>query len=204
VAPELQSGWKTLRFALQCVLAAALCVAAAVAVPASDTFSVKVDVRGTEVHVEARALVQAPAELVWETISDYERLPQFVPGIQSTRVLERRDNVVLVELHGSAGFLFIRIPVDAVVESVENRPHAMEARLVRGNLRKLDGRYRIVEGAPGEPVELGWQGVIEPAKRLPPLVGPLIMRANLTDQFRGLVDEIGRRQAQRTGAPAPR
>jgi hypothetical protein len=47
---------------------------------------------------------------------------------------------------------------------------------------------------------LTWSGLIEPERPLPPLIGELVMRANVTDQFRGMVEEIERRQARREAA----
>ncbi|HEX7811518.1 MAG TPA: SRPBCC family protein [Burkholderiales bacterium] len=164
---------------------------------AASDFSVKTEKRGDEVHVDARASLLAPLAVVWQTLTDYDRLPDFISGISKSRLLEYRSNAAIVEQVGQAGFLFFTVPIDVVVESMELPPHRIDVRLIKGNLKKLDGRYEIEEGATAaDPIVLRWHGTIEPEKALPPLIGELILRNNVTRQFRDMVNEIERRGRQ--------
>jgi len=43
---------------------------------------------------------------------------------------------------------------------------------------------------------LTWNGIVE-AQSMPPLLGEMVMRSNIEDQFRGMVREIERRDALR-------
>lgn len=161
---------------------------------AASDFSVKTDKRGDEVHVEARASLVVPLAIVWQTLTDYNRLAEFISGISKSRLIEYRGNAAIVEQVGEAGFLFFTVPIDVVVESKELPPHVIEVRVLKGNLKKLDGRYEIEEGATStDPIVLRWRGIIEPEKPLPPLIGELILRNNVTRQFRDMVNEIERR-----------
>ena len=163
---------------------------------AAADFSVKTEKRGNEVHVHAHATLNASRQLVWQTLTDYNHLPEFIPGISKSRLIEYRGNAAIVEQYGQAGFLFFKLPIDVTVESLEIAPNVIEVRVLKGSLKKLDGRYEIEEGAtPSDPVVLRWRGVIEPQTTLPPLFGEMILRSNVTDQFRGMVNEIERRHA---------
>ena len=62
-------------------------------------------------------------------------------------------------------------------------------------LAKMDGAYRIEPQAGGRAL-LTWTGVVE-AESMPPLIGELLMRSNIEDQFRGMVREIERREILR-------
>src|SRR5262245_39417416 len=42
-------------------------------------------------RIDASADLEADQAVVWETLTDYEKLPQFVPGIRRVRVLETRE-----------------------------------------------------------------------------------------------------------------
>jgi hypothetical protein len=44
-----------------------------------------------------------------------------------------------------------------------------------------------------------WSGIVERAISLPLVITVPLMRANVSDQFRGMVIEIERREALRTG-----
>jgi hypothetical protein len=70
--------------------------------------------------------------------------------------------------------------------------------LVKGNLKRLDGAYRI-EPQGGGRMLLTWTGVVE-AMSMPPLLGEMVMRTNIEDQFRGMVREIERRDVMRRDA----
>lgn len=160
--------------------------------------SVKTAKHGGAVVVDARATLHAPLELIWQTLTDYNHLPDFVPGISSSHLIEYRGTAAIVEQTGEAGFLFFRFPIDVVVESLELAPYLIEIRVLKGNLKQLSGRYLIEMGAgPQNDVTLSWVGVIEPNMPLPPLIGEMVLRANISDQFRGMVREIERRQAIR-------
>lgn len=180
-----------------------LCAGFAGGSRAASDFSVKTDKRGNEVHVDARATLTAPLQLIWQTLTDYNHLSDFIPGISRSHLIEYRGTAAIVEQFGEAGFLFFKVPIDVVVESRELAPHVIEVRVLKGNLKKLDGRYQIEVGAtPADPIVLRWRGVIEPETTLPPLFGEMILRSNVTDQFRGMVREIERRHARSGGTEA--
>ena len=169
------------------------------AVLAAEDVAVETTRQGDAVEVRARATLDAPHALILATLTDYEKLSEFVPGLRSSRVLERRGPAAIVHQQGEAGFLFFTRPIDVVVESTERSPWLIEVRLLKGNLRQLTGRYEIdrpASGAAGKLV-LRWSGTIEPEHGLPALFGEFLVRANIEDQFIGMVREIDRREAER-------
>lgn len=103
--------------------------------------------------------------------------------------------VTVIEQSGEARFLFVSVPIEVTLASTERPPHAIEARLLKGNLKRLEGAYLITPQAGGGAL-LTWTGVVE-AESMPPLIGELLMRSNIEAQFRGMVREIERRDALR-------
>lgn len=180
-----------IRGAGRCAL---LVLAAAAAARAAEDVSVEATRRGSAVEVNCRATLQAPPALIWETLTDYDRLAQFIPGMHASRVVEQRGATAVVEQSGEARFLFVSFPIEVTVATTARPPHAIDVQVLKGNLKRLDGGYRI-EPLPGGRTELRWSGLIEPAASLPPLIGVLLMRANIEDQFLGMVKEIERRDA---------
>ena len=162
---------------------------------AADDLTVEAQRRGEALEVACRATLIAPVELIWQTLTDYNRLAEFIPGMRRSRVIATRADGVVVEQSGEATFLFLSFPIDAVLVAVERPPHAIDVRMEKGNLKRLEGGYRIAP-QPGGRVLLTWNGIIE-AVSAPPLFGEFLMRASIEDQFRGMVREIERREAQR-------
>jgi len=167
------------------------------AAPAADDLSVDAFRRGPAVEVVARATLHAPYELVWRTLTDYGQLASFVPGMLRSRVVERRGAVTIVEQLGEVRFLMFSFPIEVTVESVETPPDVIEVRALKGTLKRLDGAYRIERGTVPGVLVLHWRGMIEPVTPLPPLLGEVILRANIEAQFAGIVREIERRQSGR-------
>lgn len=183
-----------LRFAIFALWSWTACAGAA------DDLAVEATRRGSAVEVNARATLDAPYALVWATLTDYNRLAEFIPGMHRSRLIEQRGNDAIVEQFGEAKFLFFSFPIEVTVVSTSRPPNGIDIRLLKGNLKRLDGGYRI-EPAGGK-ILLRWNGLIEPDTYLPPLLGEAVMRANIEDQFTGMVTEIERREALRRGKAA--
>lgn len=177
------------------ILRAALLLAWAVSAGAAEGLSVETTRRGSVVDVRAYALVEAMHATVWGTLTDYDRLAQFVPGMRSSRIVARRNGDLVVEQRGETRFLVFSYPVDVTVLATARPPNAIEVHLLSGTLKRLDGVYRLEQAGAGR-IALRWTGLVEP-EALPPLLGELVMRATIKAQFTGMVREIERREALR-------
>jgi ribosome-associated toxin RatA of RatAB toxin-antitoxin module len=165
----------------------------------AEQVSVEASRQGTAVAIKARATIKAPYALIWQTLTDYDHLSEFIPGMTTSRVVERRGGISIVEQTGEAGFLFFTYPIEVLVESREEPPAFIGMRILKGNLKQLDGGYRIEKtGHKGDEFVLRWSGIIERPISLPLFITVPLMRANIADQFRGMVREIERREALRT------
>ena len=161
---------------------------------AADNVTIYAEKQGSAVAIQARALLTAPLSLIWETLTDYNRLSSFIPGMHISRVIDRRGPATIVRQQGEASFLIFTLPIDVVVEALEKPPYVIEIRALSGSLKRLDGRYQIEPDirVPGNFV-LYWFGLVEPELNLPSVIGVPILRASIGDQFRGMVREIERR-----------
>lgn len=187
-------------------LAAALLLAPCLVAPAcaAEQFSIEADAEDGAVSVRIKALVRAHYPVIWGTLTDYDQLPQFIPGMKSSRTIERRGAVAVVEQKGVAEVLIFSYPIEVTVESTESPPDNIGVRVLKGNLKRLDGGYRL-ERVPGSEAEfmLSWRGVIEPAFSLPSLLSVPLMRSTLQRHFLAMLREIERREALAYPPPAP-
>lgn len=176
--------------------AAALCLALSSAGAfAGGEISVETARRDGALEVVCRASLDAPPGLIWQTLTDYGHLADFIPGMLSSKVVSHHGAVTVVQQAGEARLLFFVSPIEVTVASTEHPPYLIEARLLKGNLKRMDGAYRIAPRAGGGAL-LSWTGIVE-AESMPPLIGELLMRSIIEDQFRGMVQEIERRDGQR-------
>jgi uncharacterized membrane protein len=175
----------------------AVLLAGAPAARGEPAVAVRAERAGGVVTVRAEAVIEAPAALVWQVISDYERLPQFVPGIRRSAVVLRDGSRVLLEQSGEASFLLFSVPIEVRLEVEEAPPDTISSRAVAGNLRRMSGRYEIRPGPQPGTVLLLYSGLIEPGFDLPPVFGMAALQWNVEAQFEAMVHEIVRRAARR-------
>jgi hypothetical protein len=172
---------------------------------------------GEQFRVMARADMQADASVAWATLTDYERMPQFIPNIARVQVLSRAPRAgvetLAVAYEGTLKLLFLSIPT-AVWLDVEHVPYTDVLARLRApppgagaaSLKRFSGRYTLtVVGSRGAAarVRLDYSAEFELAQPLPPVLGALFgaaaVRSTLREQFTALVGEIERRTRARQG-----
>lgn len=167
------------------------------AVHAAEGLSVEAERKGSYIQVSARATVDARLSIIWTTLTDYERLPEFIPGLKTSRIVSRNGPVVVVEQSGEARFLMFSFPIDVTLRAVESPRSAIRVHALSGNVRYLDGGYSVEPDSDGPKFVLHWMGTIAPDVSLPAFFGELVMRMSIEDQFTGMVREIERREMAR-------
>ena len=174
-------------------MAAVLCALfAARPLNAAEELSVEATRRGERFEVRAKAELIAPVALVWEVLTDYEKLPRFVPGLSRSSVRLRQGNRLRVEQSGEARFLFFSYPIEVQLEVVERPMEWVESHAVGGNMRRMHGRYELHAREP-RGTTLLYHGEMVPDFRLPRFVGSAAVRAMIEQQFTAMVEEIERR-----------
>ena len=177
---------------------------------------VHVDVRRSGRSFEAVALLElaADAQIVWDTITDYEALPDFMPGIRACRVLERqaltkgREHLV-VEQHGEFRFLLFAQSMTVRLHVEHERLRVAHAKAVQVDLglfkrRAIDvfeGRYELMPpaGRRGPPrTQLRYTALIGLRLPPPPAIGSVAVRQNLSAQLEAVVREVARRGGRST------
>lgn len=193
-------------------------VAATASPPLPAAVQLEVERDGERFHVTARADMNADPRIAWDTLTDYERLPDFIPGITRSRVLAREARAageqLAVEFSGAFRLLFFSLPTQVWLD-VRHQPFT-DIRAQIGparsggpapSLKSFDGRYTLAVIGRGERgamrVRFQYDARFELAEPLPPVIGPLLgtfaVRRVLREQFAAMVAEIERRSRQRPG-----
>jgi hypothetical protein len=189
------------RFA--CWLSALLAAAAAAAAPPE----IEVRREAGVFVVRAEVELEADRRTAWLTVIDYERLPQFVPGIRSAQVLARvasgGTERLLVEQSGEFRYLWFAQPVQVWLDVTHQAPARVLARSVlpsgvsveRSTLREFEGSYLLTEVGATR-THFVYQARFEPAQAMWPVLGTMAVRHTVAEQFRAMAAEIERRAAR--------
>jgi len=80
----------------------------------------RIEIDGQKMYeVDATGTVAAPLPKVWKTLTNYERMADFVPDMESSKVLSRNGNEVVIEQFGVARFLFMTRAIHLIVRATE-------------------------------------------------------------------------------------
>ena len=174
-------------------LFAALVPVSAWSLELNQDILVRVQKLGQTVAVDVDCPVDAPWSVVWEVLTDYEHMAQFISNIEYSGVETRTDNVLRVRQKGKAtrGPLTLRFDYLREVELVPN--HEIRSRLISGDLKASDFVTRIVEVA--TKLHIVNTGRYTPNLWVPPVIGPALIEAETQKQFGEIRNEIIRRSA---------
>jgi len=167
---------------------------------------VEVKRQGRRFEAEAAVDIAADPMTVWRTITDYDALHEFTPGIRASRVIERNNDrnaeQLLVEQRGEFRFLLFRQPLTVRLQIMHEPRRSAHARAVHfdfGPLRPraldaFEGRYELQPK--DRSVRLRYQAAIVSRLPPPPGIGTAAIRQNLRAQLAAIVGEIGRRRVE--------
>jgi hypothetical protein len=177
--------------ALRAFLAIVWILAAATAQSAvGATVALRAERIGDAIDIHASALLDADGATAWRVLTDYNRYPEFIPDLRSSRVVARRAATVTVEQSGDAVLWLFKWPLEITFQVEETPPDHLRSHAIAGTLRALTSSYALTREAAG--TRLDYVGRVAPGF---PLLGPFERTAverNVTRQFQALADEIER------------
>lgn len=160
--------------------------------------NIEVSVKRIHVHeqamfeVRASGFVTAAPERIWKVLTDYNRLPEFVPNLSATKILSRSGNEVMIAQIGSGGFLFVKRTIHLVVRALEYPPTHIDVNLVSGDMKHYSVRWEVapttIAGISGARLRFG--GTLEPDFFIPPLLGSGIVEDDIKKMMQAVVAEI--------------
>lgn len=187
-------------------LAATLASALLLCSPAARAAEASVTREGNMLYVGATVTALAPTSACYTVLTDYEHLPEFVPGIRSSKVVSQPGEMLKVEQVGVAGPSLFGMTVRTTLGLTLTPPGlGPEARIdfgsYGGNLRQMYGAWVIRDHKTGCRIE--YRATIETEFPVPPFIGPFVMRRQVEGQLDAISREIERRQkAQTVESPA--
>ncbi|MFO1271457.1 MAG: SRPBCC family protein [Rubrivivax sp.] len=173
--------------------------AAVLTVPAAQAQEVqaKVERAGEKIVVDLKARVAAPLATTWGVLIDYERMPEFVSTLKTSKVTSRQGNQLEVSQTGETRVAFMNFKF-ATVRAVELLPMTeIRTKLVSGDFKSFDTVTRLTEE--GGDTVIAYRGEYIPNAWVPPMLGPSVIAGETKRQYGQLLAEVLRRHA---AAPA--
>lgn len=152
---------------------------------------VKQDSR-TFYKVDAKAFARAAPQPVWKVLTAYDRLTEFVPNLESSKILSRNGHEAIVEQGGRAGFLFISHSVHLVLRVVEQPISVIDITLLSGDMKHYASHWEITAAERGgaNGTLISYSGELEPDFFVPALFGAALIRTDVRNMMTAVIREI--------------
>ena len=84
-------------------------------------------------------------EQLWQVLTDYEGLSNFIPNLCQSKLLERKGNrVTLAQVGSQQLVLGLKFSAEVQLELTEHRPEGfLQFRMTKGDFRRFEGAWRL-------------------------------------------------------------
>jgi ribosome-associated toxin RatA of RatAB toxin-antitoxin module len=144
---------------------------------------------GEDGNYIARVLANGSVDNAWAVLTDYNNFANFLPGVESSQLLESSGDQRQFEQVNVIRIFPITHRERTVIAATEDYPAKISFSMVDGDLKKLQGAWTIT-GA-GSQVMVTHQVAVEPASNRSIFFG--IYKDNLQKTMAALKEEIERR-----------
>ncbi|MEI1372982.1 SRPBCC family protein [Nostoc sp.] len=100
-------------------------------------------------QISAKVQIPQPVEQIWKILTDYEALPDFLPNLAMSRLIEHPNGGIRLEQVGSQRLLNFNFWARVVLDLEECFPKEINFRMVEGDFKGFSGSWCL------EPYSLG-------------------------------------------------
>jgi len=144
--------------------------------------------------------VPAPRELAFGVLADVEHMPDWVPNLRESRVLERDADRITVEHQGVAHYGVLTVPFTTLRQIAFSAPDWIRTTQIKGTMKRHESRMDFVTEGAGTRIDYHVQ--MEPNALAALVMNERRVASELTEHCNAIVAEILRRKA--ATRPAPR
>ncbi|XP_022154936.1 uncharacterized protein LOC111022083 isoform X2 [Momordica charantia] len=144
-----------------------------------------------ERRIRADILVNAAIESVWNALTDYERLADFIPNLVSSgRIPCPHPGRIWLEQRGLQRALYWHIEARVVLDLQEllnsDGSRELHFSMVDGDFKKFEGKWSIKAGTRSSPTTLSYEVNVIPRFNFPAILLERIIRSDLPVNLRAL------------------
>jgi ribosome-associated toxin RatA of RatAB toxin-antitoxin module len=106
-----------------------------------DVTSEQIDSRQRK--ISAKIQIPFPVEQIWDILTDYETLADFIPNLSKSRLIDHPTGGIRLEQIGSQCLLNFQFCARVVLDMVETFPYQIEFRMVEGDFKVFEGSWLL-------------------------------------------------------------
>lgn len=101
-------------------------------------------------QISAKVQIPQPVEQIWKVLTDYEALPDFLPNLAKSRLIEHPNGGIRLEQVGSQRLLNLNFCARVVLDLEECFPKEINFRMVEGDFKGFSGSWCLEPYSFGE------------------------------------------------------
>jgi len=133
-----------------------------------------------ERRILASVEIPQPIDKVWQVITDYEHLSDFIPSLTTSKILSHTDGRIRLEQIGAQCFLKIKFCARVVLEMTESFPNKVGFSMQEGDFKQFEGAWHLQPTADQQATLLSYDLFVKPPKAMPVALIERHIRHNLT------------------------
>lgn len=98
---------------------------------------------GRERQISARIHLPYSIEQVWQILTDYDHLAEFIPNLAKSRRITHPQNGIRIEQIGTQALLKFKFCARVVLDMVEQFPHQLDFQMVEGDFKSFGGSWKL-------------------------------------------------------------
>jgi len=165
---------------------------AATAEPDTD-IDVRASKEGDIIEVDVALTISASQDEVWNVLTDYDHMADFISNLQSSSVISRTGNTLDVMQKGTARYGLLSFPFETVRRVMLTPRSEIHSRIMSGDMMGSEIVTRITADGPITQVSVRSRYV--PTIWLPPIIGTSVIAGQTRQQWLTLREEVLRRRA---------
>ncbi|MCU0526825.1 MAG: SRPBCC family protein [Elainella sp. Prado103] len=124
---------------------------------------------GRERQISARIHLPYSVEQVWQILTDYDRLADFIPNLSTSKRIEHPTGGIRIEQVGTQALLRFKFCARVVLDMVEQFPHQIGFTMVEGDFKSFRGCWSLqsIDNTEAIGTELCYTVSILPPRTMP-------------------------------------
>lgn len=159
--------------------------------------AVHVDIQGDVVRVDVDLIIHATPKEVWDVVTDFEHLPQYISNITASKVLSHKGNIMRIAQAGVTSFGPLTFRFQSERELTLTPFERIESRMLSGNMKRFRGVTQL-STADGK-TRIRYHSEAEPDTFLPLGLGKLLIESETREHYQEIRHEIARRKTPGMG-----
>ncbi|WP_439346231.1 SRPBCC family protein [Vacuolonema iberomarrocanum] len=134
---------------------------------------------GRRRRISAAINISHPVEQIWQILTDYDHLADFIPNLAESRRIEHPEGGIRLEQVGTESLMRLKVCLRVVLDMVERFPHAIEFNMVEGDFRQFVGAWELEPLEQAAVTRLRYVVTVLPGRAMPIALIERNLRRNL-------------------------